>query len=1557
MQRMKNFVSQKFSGATRQDSLHAVRPPQQEPHAPGAATAGDASAACGGPGASAGSCAGLAAGAAGVAKKGAFGKSAGEMWQLEEQTKFVGRIDVFLSRFDKLLTECDSMHRDLGDTVSVFFSRNTGFRETALEMADVLVAFRAIRLELVLLKERNEAAHHLDHYTKKLSRLKSEAPSGPKAEERIARNENKLERASIEYHTAEEAARSELQETLGTRFFSAAQLVSKALLLSRELFSAATPCLARLPPLLGALSAPSDDAAGILARRCAPCLGAAFSQPGFPSSVPAISPAPPLSSHALFKTPSPADLLASAQAHAASSEAAPSVYTAPHFPSAARPGVVSPQTPALAVGSQSQVPSVAVFPGEALGPVPDAGAGPGASGGVSSAAPVCVCSLLRDDSTALAPASRCDGSSASREAGALPSVSPVSPEALPTANADTPQFPGATGTAAFPGGPAAPGNCSLACGAEPHSSSQGGPSGSAGVGGLQDPLSGAGAASPWEGVGSTLPVSPYVAGAHRREVLSPQAPSCGSTQNAPPQLKQPQASAEPAGDRIPPIRCASSSSLSFGHHYPPHSPAEAAAASLPGGGFPESQRRPAGLTANQGGLATADSLASLSNGPATAEALSPSRGVRGRDADAGQRRGENRILRWNTVGAAGLTQRLSWSRFRRRPTRQQSAGGPGPGGDERVHLPDSPLFAFPETAPRVANHTPGLPRPDPGSHRGQTCPMSASPALGGVQNPGNNEPRSRGQVLSQEVGTPARRREGVHAPGANTSCANTSAANTSGGANTSAANTSCANTSGANTSCGANTSAANTSCANTSGANTSCAHGAPAAGSGEGQDGLETPDLVLAGSPRPGATSVAAAAPPLKQAGSQSSLGARSSLGNLDASLPRTDASEARAGEERDGHSSASSASAHSDVFVRAATQDSLSVVGGRSAQASTSLLLAATATRPGPEKSGASGGSSRSLSRLAQADIPLGAPGNAEGGEADASGKDEDKGREQSVEAGAPSRSSSILTFGAHGEPERFEEDRPRTDRVESVSAGGRDTLEARETESEGEPRQGCSSSSVLSVSPRERSSEAEESGGDGVFSAPAFPEGVSPRLGTLAVLGMDGGDRPASPRQGDGASPSSKSGSVSSRSSLLSSSQPASPPAPSSASASFQLFPGSVSSSVSFSPQSSVLLDMQGPPYFSLPSSLATLPQRAGKTRSASSLGQPESLLRLQSDSDSRRRSFEVGSPDGSPLVALNGTGHETLEPHAAVPSSKPAPSPWTLPAFSRRRGSAGESRRRGFGPAETPWGSGPGLEMSFPVESGNSLERAAPGRSAFASLPSVQHADGFASPSVPTPPRLALPPEEARTQLELSSEPEEDAEATPPREEKPRRERSGDEGRRQCSREDEVFAGSPTANGRRRSSGGHGGRGDTDPRAAGAQRRRAWPGDRGAGAVRPGKEETARDKSEAYRTGEPRRSRVSSFAREDSSSDGTREIPFGSSPRSPPGGRRKEPIWSDDGSDLSAPVGPVSASGKNREEAGSSSSRSSSDREAQTGRRCERAEGGGAESPRVSWKVYRD
>ncbi|PFH33741.1 hypothetical protein BESB_079570 [Besnoitia besnoiti] len=368
MHRMRNFVSQKFS------SRHGAAPGAraQNEEAPGGS-----SAACGpssrafpkaGPGVS------LGAGA--------------ERAQLEELAKFVGRIEVFLSRFDRLLTECDGMHRDLGDSLNIFFSRSTGLRETALELVDALAIFRVVRLELqphiertrcaaaermrkirraeVLAKERNNASQKLQHYTKKLSRLKSEVPSGLKAQERVTRNENKLQRASTEFYIKEEAARTEVHETLATRYTAAAQLVSKALLLSRELFSAAHPSLARLPPLLGLLSAPLEDAGtpGVAAAPEAHAGGergeaasAASSLQGLQASLPAAAPA---SAHS--SVPVVARLGSFVEALRASHDTLPSAQPSPASAAASAPGVTAPSAAANAGGQAASLPGVSPQP-------------------------------------------------------------------------------------------------------------------------------------------------------------------------------------------------------------------------------------------------------------------------------------------------------------------------------------------------------------------------------------------------------------------------------------------------------------------------------------------------------------------------------------------------------------------------------------------------------------------------------------------------------------------------------------------------------------------------------------------------------------------------------------------------------------------------------------------------------------------------------------------------------------------------------------------------------------------------------------------------------------------------------------------------------------------------------------------------------------------------------------------------------------------------------------------------------------------------------------------
>ncbi|KFH18141.1 hypothetical protein TGMAS_224070 [Toxoplasma gondii MAS] len=1444
MQRVKHFVSQKFSGSSRQNSLHAVSEPH-ELHAPGLAADGGP-AACASPG------------AASANRKSPFG-NAGEKWQLEEQAKFMVRIGAFLSRFDKLLTECDCMHRDLGDTVNIFFCRSTELRETALEVVDVLATFHAIRLELqphidttrravaecrrrirraeVLLKERNDAAHKLDHYTKKLSRLKSEVPTGPKAEDRILRNEHKLERASMDYSTTQEAARTELHETLQTHFISAAQLVSKALLLSRELFSAAAPSLARLPPLLGTLSAPTNDAPGGNGHRGAIALVS--------SSV-----SPP--NQASFKRASPsADTLRPLQGQA-SSECGLAVYTGPAQPQGLSSVSGFSQTPTLAPASQSPAPAARALPasGEAQG-----------------------------DKT-LTPGSRY-GASSGPEATALPPVSRGSPEALETANA-IPQTSGASGA-----GRASQGVV------EPNASSS--PSAPGPVSGPQGPLSAAGASFSDSSVLASRDVPPAVNVRHR-DALSAQTGPLGATESASVQAQLPVAQ-ETSKDRAAPIFY--SSSTSFTVSSGPHmyacvslSDRDSAPGQVGPGPACPTQSQPAGgvspISAEAPGPPSQGQHTQPTAGPLTGEALakaasssclsgtetlSPS--LVGRDMSE-KRREESRLIRWSSVGRSGITQRLSWGRFRRQLSRRQSVTGEASGHCDSVLLEESSL-----APPAAPSKTPGA--TDPEGERGPTVSGPASCMGGGYRAQKNEEPEELRDNERSGNGHKVAREEDAISARATAPSSGTLGAHREGE---------------------------------------------------EGRRVSETADL--SGCARPGEASSSVANGPSLQASSQSSSGSFTSslVGRLDAVGPRSTVPADRRGEGRDAAASVVCASPAApfassqteEGFVKAATGD-FALTGPSSQASKFPHLGAAGARRGGPERTDASSSSSGSLGRLTQAGSSSEATGDGDEAEKNGHGK----GRGQ--HASAASRSSRLV-FGASGEPRLFEEAaRPRTGRLGSSGCGGPGdgyTLETQETEGESDAKRGFFSPGGRAGGAAEPSSEDSSSP-----AAPAFPEGVSPRLEAA-------GGRPESPQGVERVS--SKSGSSDSSDASLLSFRPTSPPAASSASASFQLFPGSASSSVSFSPQSSFLVDPQAaPPYFYLPSSsLKSAGRTPGALRvfSAASLGSAEDLLRMQSDSEgeARSQSLEKEPLDAALLAAFTTSDSESpAQTTGPLSVFRSAPSPWTLPAH---RGRGPGHRRWDFalpGP-ESPWSAVP-----FPASEEESPRRApASGRSkchAFYSLPSEEQAKEIVLAGPTALPRLALPPDEPPTSLDFSSE-EEGEEARESRShgdsEMRREKRSKDESQRSGRREEDGWG--VSSGSRRQSAGGHAGEsgpwgretGDAEANGSHAQTRKTWRGDRanpGPGARAPGKEETVRDTvREIVRgTGETVREEVEApqgsrrtwveFVGGESFEDDRRELPF-LSPGSPPAERRNEELNWNEGADLLGQGRPGRGSGREGE-----------------------------------------
>ncbi|KEP67355.1 UNVERIFIED_CONTAM: hypothetical protein HHA_224070 [Hammondia hammondi] len=1464
MQRVKNFVSQKFSGSSRQNSLHAVSEPH-ELHAPGIAADGGP-AACTSPG------------AAPANRRSLFG-NAGEKWQLEEQAKFMGRIGAFLSRFDKLLTECDCMHRDLGDTVNIFFCRSTKLRETALEVVDVLATFHAIRLELqphidttrravtectrkirraeVLLKERNDAAYKLDHYTKKLSRLKSEVPTGPKAEDRILRNEHKRERASMDYSTTQEAARTELNETLQTHFISAAQLVSKALLLSRELFSAAAPSLARLPPLLGTLSAPTNDAPGGKRDRRAVAAVPDFSQSVFSlpatngSSVAAInsSSAPPVDhsslsavsssfsppNQACFKRASPsADTLRPLQAHA-SSECGTVAYTGPAQPQGSSSFSVLSQTPTLAAPArQSPAPAAPTLPasGEARG------------------------------SRTLTPGSR-DAASSRFEATALPPVSRGSPEALETARA-IPQTSGASGAGRPSQGVV-----------EPNPSSS--PSALGPVSGPQGPLSAAGA-SFWDTSVLASPGAPPATNVRHREALSVQTGPLGSSETTPVQAQLP-VGQDTSKDRAAPMFYSSSTSFTVSsgpHMYACVSlsdrdsapgqvgpVAACPAQSQPAGGVspfsaeapgPPSQGQTTGPTAGPltgEGMAKAASSSCLSG----TETLSPFRV--GRDTSE-RRREESRLIRWSSGGRSGLTQRLSWGRFRRQLSRQQSVTGEASGHCDSVLLEESSL-----APPAAPAKTSGATRSE--GEKGPTVSGLSSCVGGGYGAQKDEEPEKFRDAELNGSGHEVAREEDATSARASMPFSGTSGAHREGE---------------------------------------------------EGRRVSETADL--SGRPRPGEASSSVAEGPSLQSSSRSSSGSfRSSLvGSIDAVGPRSTVPGDRRGEGRDAAASVICASPVApfaspqteEVFMKAATGDF--ALAGPSSQASCLPHLRAAGARRGRPERTDSSSSSGSLGRLTQAGGSLEETEN--GGEAEKS--DHDKGRGQ--QASAASR-SSLLVFDASGEPQLFEEAaRPRAGRVGSSGGGGPgdgSTLETQETANESDARRGS-----FSPGGRARGAAEPSSHGSSFLAAPAFPEGVSPRLGAAGRSESPQGVERVSPGS-EGASSKSGGSSESSDSSLLSF-RPTSPTATSSASASFQLFPGSAPSSVSFSPQASFFLDPQAaPPYFSLPSSSLTSAGRtpgAWRLLSAASLGSAEDLLRMQSDSEGEARSptVEKDPLDAALLAAFTASDCESpAQTTGPLSVFRSAPSPWTLPAHCGR----GPGHRRSD------------VAAPFPASEDEESPRRAPasGRSkhlVFYSLPSDEQAKEVV-PAGPTAlPRLALPPDEPPTDPAFSSE-EEGEEARESRshgDSEMRREKSGkDEDQRSGCREEkgwEVSSGS-----RRQSAGGHAGEGvpwgretgDAEMDSSHAQIRKTWRRDRanpGAGARAFGKEETVRETPrEIVRgTGETVREDVEAlqglrqswaeFVGGEAFADERRELPF-LSPGSPPAERRNEELNWNEGADL--------------------------------------------------------
>ncbi|KAL8269513.1 hypothetical protein Esti_006556 [Eimeria stiedai] len=165
------------------------------------------------------------------------------------QAELTKSLEVFLKGLRHTLQDLEGLHKTVNVAVLTFFS-GTPYEPLLLPLTQYCDNFRKLLVDLspnlenaiyggtellrrsqragLLLRQRDEAAREVAHYTQKLSVLKQKANPSSRATARIVRNEHKLEKALGVFSEKEQALKVQADAFVANRFMLAASVVSKA---------------------------------------------------------------------------------------------------------------------------------------------------------------------------------------------------------------------------------------------------------------------------------------------------------------------------------------------------------------------------------------------------------------------------------------------------------------------------------------------------------------------------------------------------------------------------------------------------------------------------------------------------------------------------------------------------------------------------------------------------------------------------------------------------------------------------------------------------------------------------------------------------------------------------------------------------------------------------------------------------------------------------------------------------------------------------------------------------------------------------------------------------------------------------------------------------------------------------------------------------------------------------------------------------------------------------------------------------------------------------------
>eukprot|EP00922_Rhytidocystis_sp_ex-Travisia-forbesii_P027344 GHVS01040072.1.p1 GENE.GHVS01040072.1~~GHVS01040072.1.p1 ORF type:complete len:526 (-),score=86.05 GHVS01040072.1:78-1655(-) len=191
--------------------------------------------------------------------------------ELEDLGRFLNTLDRYVIDLHKLFNDAQRVHDGFGKSLTSFFGVDSPHGPALVHIIEILKMFEKTHTQMrrqmdaakyanaeimtrnkaviAKIRERDVYRQRLDHYQKKVERLRSTPQVGAKGE-RVNRNEHKLSRATAEYQTQDTASRLELNRSVSTKYQEAALMVAKVLHISVDYMCSVSTQLNQLGPHL-----------------------------------------------------------------------------------------------------------------------------------------------------------------------------------------------------------------------------------------------------------------------------------------------------------------------------------------------------------------------------------------------------------------------------------------------------------------------------------------------------------------------------------------------------------------------------------------------------------------------------------------------------------------------------------------------------------------------------------------------------------------------------------------------------------------------------------------------------------------------------------------------------------------------------------------------------------------------------------------------------------------------------------------------------------------------------------------------------------------------------------------------------------------------------------------------------------------------------------------------------------------------------------------------------------------------------------------------------------